>query len=395
MAMNVTHRSLPVLLTFVLLISSSFGTSGEASINASQHVKGVVGGQVSFPVKVPRGKPVEKIEWDVISPVSGAPYRLCEFRDWKLKKSNFSTWIETWMNRQGHRLSGENDFVSNVMSGYIFGRRLLMADRATLTIREMERQDAVIYKARVWFDAEQFEDHFFNVTLYDPAPQPRINYYDLTKTPKGCDVTLKCQTNVAGTYNISWENVRALDSFSFSDNGRNLHVSWRKDSSHSFITCLLRNPADEKKAWFDLRRICQDYERHEVKSHEGSIFPGSIQQNIQWGIILGVLVPLICILVVICRCYEAGKSNQRNTDIPSVAQEEMAYRPPPENPMMNRLLMVSAPDSTAISPPTYDEVQADRNGGEGTLCSEPPAYDSISDCTASAPDACDCSCDCS
>ncbi|CAI7934801.1 Hypothetical predicted protein [Podarcis lilfordi] len=327
--MDVTHRSLTVPLTFVLLISSSFGTSGEASMNASQHVKGVVGGQVSFPVKVPPGKPVEKIEWDVISPVSGAPYRLCEFRDWKLKESNFSTWMATWMN------------------------------------------------------------------LPDPAPPPRINYYDLIKTPKRCDVTLQCQTYVAGTYNISWENVRALDSFSFSDNGRNLHVSWRKDSSHSIITCLVHNPADQKKAWFDLRRICQDYERHEVEIHEGSTFPGSIQQNIQWGITLGIVVPLICILVVICRCYEVGKSNQRNTDIPSVAQEEMVYRPPPENPMMNRLLMVSAPDSTAMSLPTYDEVQADRNGGESTLCSEPPAYDSLSDCIASAPDACDCSCDCS
>nr|XP_034957615.1 SLAM family member 7-like isoform X1 [Zootoca vivipara] len=243
-----TCRSLKILLLFKLLICSSFGTLSQAAENPTYHVSGILGGSVFLSLNTPSAKKVEKIEW-AFHPTSGDPYLLGEFRDGKLDQSNLRSWYE--------QLVESGDALALRI------KNLAMVEETTLRIKNLTVEHAGLYEARAWFNVAQFQEHHFFLTVYEPVPRPQIHHEVESKTPEGCNVSLQCQAPAKEEFTISWKRgnppralVGGLDKYWLSDNGRNLHVSWRKSSADSTFTCLVSNPVDRNRASFDLLEIC-------------------------------------------------------------------------------------------------------------------------------------------
>ncbi|XP_053224095.1 uncharacterized protein LOC128403389 isoform X3 [Podarcis raffonei] len=144
---------------------------------------------------------------------------------------------------------------------------------------------------------------------FEPVPRPWIQHKVQSKTPEGCNVSLQCQAPVKEEYTISWKRgnpprvlVGGLDKYWLSDNGRNLHVSWRKSSSDSTFTCLVSNPVDRNRASFDLLRICA--------SGEGG-------QQKYWGILplLVCAVGTSACLIMIWKKKKLGKKKGRTISV--------------------------------------------------------------------------------
>ncbi|XP_053224094.1 SLAM family member 8-like isoform X2 [Podarcis raffonei] len=252
-----TCRSLKILLVFKLLIYSSFGTLSQAAENPTYHVNGILGGSVFLSLNAPPAKKVVKIEW-AFHPTSGDSYLLGEFRDGKLDQSNFRSQYEQQMET--------GDAVALRIKNFA------MVDETTLSIKNLTMKHSGLYEARAWINSALFQEHHFILTVYEPVPRPWIQHKVQSKTPEGCNVSLQCQAPVKEEYTISWKRgnpprvlVGGLDKYWLSDNGRNLHVSWRKSSSDSTFTCLVSNPVDRNRASFDLLRICASGEGGQQK----------------------------------------------------------------------------------------------------------------------------------
>ncbi|XP_033030714.1 T-lymphocyte surface antigen Ly-9-like [Lacerta agilis] len=252
-----TCRRLKILFLFKLLIYSSFGTLSQAAENPTYHVNGILGGSAFLSLNTPSAKKVVNIEWS-FHPTSGEPYLLGEFRDGKQDQSHLRSWYE--------QLMESGDAVALRINN------LAMLDETTLRIKNLTMEHSGLYEARAWFNAAQFQEHHFILTVYEPVPSPRIHHKVESKTPEGCSVSLQCQAPVKEGYTISWKRGNpprilegSLDKYWLSDNGRNLHISWRKSSSDSTFTCLVSNPVDRNNASFDLLKICASEEGGQQK----------------------------------------------------------------------------------------------------------------------------------
>ncbi|CAI5798635.1 SLAM family member 8-like isoform X2 [Podarcis lilfordi] len=250
------YVSLAILL-FTPWICTSFGTLSQAAENPTYHVNGILGGSVFLSLNAPPAIKVVKIQW-AFHPTSGYSYPLGEFRDGKLDLSNLRSMYEQQMET--------GDAVALRIEN------LAMVDETTLRIKNLTMEHGGIYEARTWINSALFQEHHFILTVYEPVPRPWIHHKVESKTPEGCTVTLQCQAPVKEEYTISWKRgnpprvlVGGLVKHWLSDNGRNLHVSWRKSSSDSTFTCLVSNPVDRNRASFDLLRICASGEGGQQK----------------------------------------------------------------------------------------------------------------------------------
>ncbi|XP_033030193.1 V-set and immunoglobulin domain-containing protein 10-like [Lacerta agilis] len=201
---------------------------------------GILGGSVLFPANVSQGITVEKMEWDFYPQRGGLGLWLGEFSHGKLE----------------HPSPTDR-----------FGQRLDMVDKTTLRIKGLELDDGGIYNTRIWFNKAQFQEQSFSLTVYEPVPTPQIHHQVESKTPGGCNVTLRCHTPGREELSISWETGdphralgKSVNQYQVSDNGRELRVFYWSSSFYSKFTCLVSNPVDQKRASFDLLSICQSDE---------------------------------------------------------------------------------------------------------------------------------------
>ncbi|XP_061461999.1 uncharacterized protein LOC133374796 isoform X2 [Rhineura floridana] len=192
--MNFARRTPRILLLIGLLVFSAFGTLSHAAENPLHQVKGALGGSVLLRANISLGVTVQKIEWDLVHPKSGKPYHFAEFRDGKLEQPDFSQEFKKHMNmisenmlRTEKNLSswaerlarqGETSWKSQVLIRNMFGRRLGMADEATLRIKRLAMEDEGIYTARVWLNTTEFQHQNFRLTVYKPVPPRRIHRQD-------------------------------------------------------------------------------------------------------------------------------------------------------------------------------------------------------------------------
>ncbi|XP_032991946.1 uncharacterized protein LOC117039023 [Lacerta agilis] len=146
-----TFRSLRILFLFKLLIYSSFGTLSQAAENPTYHVNGIQGGSASLSLNIPSAQNVVKIGW-AFHPTSGEPYLLGEFRDGKWDQSNPRSWYE--------QLMESGDAVALRI------KNLTMVNETTLRIKNLTMEHSGLYEARVWFNAVQFQEHHFILTVY-------------------------------------------------------------------------------------------------------------------------------------------------------------------------------------------------------------------------------------
>ncbi|KAL8184865.1 UNVERIFIED_CONTAM: hypothetical protein K2H54_031155 [Gekko kuhli] len=138
-----------------------------------------------------------------------------------------------------------------------------MADKATLRIRALEKEDSGMFTARILFAPNEIHEQTFRLSVLEPVPDPQIRHQVTSRTAEGCNVTLQCLASDKGEFNVSWKKGNQLsdlegrsDWYQLSDEGTELHLSWRLDSLDSTVTCLLSNPMDQKNASFDLLSIC-------------------------------------------------------------------------------------------------------------------------------------------
>nr|XP_034958480.1 T-lymphocyte surface antigen Ly-9-like isoform X4 [Zootoca vivipara] len=225
-------------------------TLSHAVGNPTHQVKGILGGSVLFPANVSLGITVEKIEWDFRPQRHGIDYWLGEFRHGK------------W----AYRSPPDR-----------FGQRLDLVEGTTLRLKDLELDDGGIYNTRIWFTKAQFQEQRFSLTVYELVPTPQIDHHVESKTPGGCNVTLQCHTPGRKELKVSWETGvphrglgKAVNQFQVSDNGRELRVFYWNRSFDSKFTCVVSNPVDQKRASFDLLKICQSYEGiHSVMQKKG------------------------------------------------------------------------------------------------------------------------------
>ncbi|CAI5798613.1 T-lymphocyte surface antigen Ly-9-like isoform X2 [Podarcis lilfordi] len=227
-------------LFFGLLLYSSMEALRHPVGNPTHQVNRILGGSVSFSVSVSQRITIEKIEWDFRPKTGGLGLWLSEDRHGKLDHPNPT-----------ERL----------------GERLDMANQKMLRIKDLELNDSGIYTARVWFTKVQFQEQSFSLTVYEPVPTPQIDHQVDSKTPGGCNVTLRCHTPGRKDLSISWETGgphralgKSVNQYQVSDNGRELRVSFWNSSFNSKFTCLVSNPVGQKRASFDLLNICQSDE---------------------------------------------------------------------------------------------------------------------------------------
>uniref|UniRef100_A0A670K839 SLAM family member 8-like n=1 Tax=Podarcis muralis TaxID=64176 RepID=A0A670K839_PODMU len=233
-----------LIFTFVCISSPttlpSLETVSHAVGNPTHQVKGILGGSVLFPPNISQGITVQKMEWDFYPQRGGLGFWLGEFSHGKLE----------------HPSPTDR-----------FGQRLDMVDETTLRIKDLELDDSGIYNARIWITKAQFQEQSFSLTVYEPVPTPHIDHQVESKTPGGCNVTLRCHTPGREDLSISWEAGnphralgKSVTQYQVSHNGRELRVSFWNSSFDSNFTCLVSNPIDQNRASFDLHNICQSDE---------------------------------------------------------------------------------------------------------------------------------------
>ncbi|XP_060125665.1 SLAM family member 8-like isoform X2 [Zootoca vivipara] len=281
---------LPEALFFRLLLCSSLETLSHAVGNPTHQVKGILGGSVLFPANVSLGITVEKTEWDFRPQRHGIDYWLGEFSHGKLE----------------HPSPTDR-----------FGQRLDMVDETTLRIKDLELDDGGIYNTRIWFTKSQYQEQRFSLTVYELVPTPQIHHQVKCKTPRGCNVTLRCHTPGREDLKVSWKTGvphralgKSVNHYQVFDNGRELRVFYWNRSFDSKFTCLVSNPVDQKRASFDLLNICQ--------SEEGGQFGA-----LSWGPwLIPALIALLAIMVMVMwMCWKIRLERHRR-GVCSLMQEK-------------------------------------------------------------------------
>ncbi|XP_053224092.1 SLAM family member 6-like isoform X2 [Podarcis raffonei] len=292
MIVEVASRSLLAILLFAPWICTSFGSLSHGMDNPIYQVNGIMGESVLFPVNVSSAVTVEKMEWDFYPQSGGLGYWLGEFSHGKLE----------------HPSPTDR-----------FGQRLDMVNETTLRIKDLELDDGGIYNARIWFTKAQFQEQSFSLMVYEPVPAPQIHHQVESKTPDGCNVTLRCHTPGREDLSISWETGdlhralgKSVNQYQVSDNGRELRVSLWNSSLDSKFTCLVSNSVDQKRASFDLLKICQSDE-------------GGHLQLLSWSpwLISSVIVLLVIMVMVMVNwmCWKIRLERNRR-GVPSVMREK-------------------------------------------------------------------------
>ncbi|XP_053133831.1 SLAM family member 5-like isoform X2 [Hemicordylus capensis] len=247
MTVMCTCQDIKIPLLLGILIGSFLGTGSDPAQNLTQLNK-ILGASVSFPAKLPSGKPVHKISW-VLKTNAGKSLPL----------------VQVW--------NGTLEWFNSTVR---FRQRLEMADKTTLRIKNLEVEDSGVYEVRVTMVRPPVtQEALFNLTVYEPVPEPQILHQLVSDASDGCNVTLQCHVPGKGGFNVSWKRGNPLRDAEegsnwcqFSNHSKNLHLFWQPDSSDASFTCLVSNLVDQKKVSLNLFTICSNQVPKKIYSPE-------------------------------------------------------------------------------------------------------------------------------
>ncbi|XP_053133835.1 SLAM family member 5-like isoform X2 [Hemicordylus capensis] len=224
-------------LTLLLLATQLAGTANDPAQHLTQ-LNRILGASVSFPEKLSSGKPVHTIYWSLRTTTSKLfPFVLVR-----------------------------NGTLEAVSSRIRFWQRLEMVDETTLRIKNLEVEDSGVYVVYMTVSHPPVVQRaLFNLTVYEPVPEPQIFHQVDSKASDGCNVTLQCQVPGKRGFNVSWKRGDSLrdleedlDWYQVSSHGQNLNLFWRPNSSDSIFTCLVSNPVDQNNVSVNLLSICSN-----------------------------------------------------------------------------------------------------------------------------------------
>ncbi|XP_067328483.1 SLAM family member 9-like [Anolis sagrei] len=216
----------------ITFICSFLGAVNDPIQMPGYQVNGMLNGTVLLSIRnISTPETLHSIDWD-FQLQSGTRLKIAEFRDGALVRGN------------------HND-------------RLELADETSLRIRNLEKEDSGLYTARVNFRSNEIQEHLYHLKVYDPVPVPQVLHQIVSNSSTSCNVTLECWLSEKAGLNVSWRignDLRTLEGssgwYQLSSDGWRLHVSMRTSAKDSNFTCLVSNPADQKKASFDLLSVC-------------------------------------------------------------------------------------------------------------------------------------------
>nr|XP_060614105.1 SLAM family member 8 [Anolis sagrei ordinatus] len=289
----------------ITFICSFLGAVNDSIQMPFHQVNGMLNGTVVLPIRnISTSETLHRIEWE-FQLQSGTWLIIAEFQGGTLKRLT------------------PNDR---------FGSRVELADETSLRIRNLEKEDSGFYRSLVKFRSAEIQEHFYHLKVYDPVPVPQVLHQTVSNSSTSCNVTLECWLSEKAGLSISWRignDLRTLEGssgwYQLSSDGWRLHVSMGSNAADSSFTCLVSNPADQKKASFDLLSVC---------SLEGD---GPIRNR--WWLFVSIVVLLF--LVGFCtiwncrkkrKCFtrQADPSRPRVTTPEHLSYENQNERNPPE-----------------------------------------------------------------
>ncbi|XP_034954731.1 SLAM family member 8 isoform X2 [Zootoca vivipara] len=196
----------------------------------------ILGGSVLFRLNIPPLKRVDEVEWK-FTPTGVQPLLVAEFAEGKLRRphanDSFGPWVE-------------------------------MVDETTLKMKDLTVADSGVMDVRVRFASSAIVEYSFRLMVHEPVPPPQINHQVISSTANRCNMTLHCRAPGKSDLHFSWENrnplrtSEALDWYRLTNDDKDLHLSWRPNTSDSTFTCLVSNPVDQKNISLDVFNICHD-----------------------------------------------------------------------------------------------------------------------------------------
>lgn len=207
-----------------------------------------------------------------------------------------------------------------------FGQRLELTNETTVRIKRLEMEDSGLFKVSVRLPSAEFWYHTFNLTVYALVPEPQIHLHKVSDTTDKCHVTLWCQVPGEGGFKISWIVGQTLEGseewYQLSDNNRTLQLSWHPKLDSNII-CQVSNPVDQKKASYDLLKICPN------EAHPDKQLPSesNSEDHYVWIVltlltVLGFIVYAVVITVMCWMERKDVKRKERSADlsIPDASQ---------------------------------------------------------------------------
>uniref|UniRef100_A0A8C3BZR2 Ig-like domain-containing protein n=1 Tax=Cairina moschata TaxID=8855 RepID=A0A8C3BZR2_CAIMO len=251
-----------------------------------QQVIGILGGSVLLSPALPPGSRVKEIEWS-FSAGAGATIQVAEFGP------------------GGFERPDPHDR---------FKQRLEMLNATALRIRGLELGDSGVYGARIKLHPALVEDQAFNLSVYEPVPPPQIHPQLLSRSPQGCNVTLRCSLPPTSPARTSWQLGNTSGTlWEQSGDGQTLWLAIPPSALDATYTCVARSPAEERSSSVSLSALCQ--------------LEGGRQR---WAICMGVLAAVGGLLSVLCCLRRRRRKAEEGA--PGVAEEPQYAQVPRRGP---------------------------------------------------------------
>ncbi|XP_074931174.1 SLAM family member 5-like [Phalacrocorax aristotelis] len=195
-----------------------------------QQVNGVLGGSVLLSPTLPPGRTVKEIAWS-FSSGAGTTIQVAEFGPGGFKRPDPKD---------------------------RFKERLEMFNETALKIRALERGDSGVYGARIKLHPALVEDQSFNLSVYEPLPDPEIQSWLLSKNPTWCHLMLQCHVPSGSRGTVAWMKPRG------EPGGIRVHplcsgvlqVEVQPSSPNTTLTCRAWHALEERSRPIDLASVC-------------------------------------------------------------------------------------------------------------------------------------------
>ncbi|XP_059688074.1 uncharacterized protein LOC132319997 [Gavia stellata] len=216
-----------VCLFGVALLAVAVSFAAQAQL---QQVNGVLGGSVLLSPALPPNKMVKEIEWS-FSDSAGAAVQVAEFGP------------------GGFERPDPKDR---------FKDRLEMFNEMALKIGALERGDSGVYGARIKLYPVLVEDQFFNLSVYEPLRDPKIQSWLLSKSPAWCHLMLQCHVPSGTGGTVTWMELhgepRGVRVHPLCSGV--LHVVVQPGSPNTTLTCRAWHALEERSQSIDLASVC-------------------------------------------------------------------------------------------------------------------------------------------
>ncbi|KAM4755941.1 uncharacterized protein ACIQIH_019710 isoform 1-T2 [Cyanocitta cristata] len=160
-----------------------------------------------------------------------------------------------------------------------FGDRLEVNETA-LRIKALERGDCGIYQARIQLHPATVEDRSFNLSLYEPLPEPEIRIQRRALTSQECNLTVRCQAPAGSGAEVTWQPQGHL-----CGDSQTLCLSLPATASSSSYTCVAGNDIQRRTASIHTGSLCHpqgDRDRLRVVFCLGLVALGVGAAGIAW-----------------------------------------------------------------------------------------------------------------